>query len=63
MIDLRKSIAIHHYQGQFLRLILTSVLTLVVRRVPFFSILLEESGSIFAVQLAALTYIFYYKYQ
>ena len=40
--DLRNTVTVHHYQGQFLRLTLTGVLTLVAHLVPFFSILLEE---------------------
>ena len=62
-MDLRKIITIHHFQGQFLRLILTEVLTLVAQLFPFFSILLEESDSVCAVQPAALTYAFYNEYQ
>ena len=63
VLDLRKTIAIHHYQGQFLRLVLTGVLTLVAHRVPFFSVPLEDSGSVFAVQSTVLTNTVYYECQ
>jgi hypothetical protein len=47
--DVRNTVNMYHFQGQFLRLILPGVLTLLAHIVPFVSILLEESDSIFAV--------------